>query len=96
MSGFEPVVAGAAVSAVNSAVKAATGKSIARNCYSAFKGFRKRVLQKAGEKAGEKLSKEAEEVLFNQEERAEFERRLGSHENLLESVASNPAADDRP
>ena len=94
MSGFEPVVAGAAVSAVNSAVKAATGKSIARNCYSAFKGFRKRVLQKAGEKAGEKLSKEAEEVLFNQEERAEFERRLGSHENLLESVASNPAADD--
>ena len=94
MSGFEPLVAGAAVSAVNSAVKAATGKSIARNCYSAFKGFRKRVLQKAGEKAGEKLSKEAEEVLFNQEERAEFERRLGSHENLLESVASNPAADD--
>ena len=90
MSGFEPLIAGAVVSGANSAVKLATGKSIARNCRSAAKGLRNIVLRKAGEKASQK----AEELLFNKQERAEFERRLGSLENVLESVASNPAADD--
>ena len=80
----------AAAKVANKGVKAATGRSIARHCRSAAKGLRNIVLQKAGEK----LSKEAEERLFNQEERAEFERRLGSLKTLLERVASNPAADD--
>ena len=80
----------AAAKAVNKAVKEVTGKSIAKHCKSAAKGLRNIVLRKAGEKA----SKEAEELLFNKQERAEFVDRLDSLETLLESVASNPAAED--
>ena len=93
MSGFEPfipVVACAGAKAANKAVKEVTGKSIAKHCKSAAKGLRNIVLRKAGEKA----SKEAEELLFNKQERAEFVDRLDSLETLLESVASNPAAED--
>ena len=61
MSGFEAPIAGVAVGVLNSAVKTATGKSIANNCRSALKGLRNIVLQKAGKKA----TKEAEELLFN-------------------------------
>ena len=43
------------------------------------------------QKAVEKASKKAEEVLFNQEARAEFKRRLDSLEYLLDDVASNSA-----
>ena len=90
MSGFEAPIAGVAVGVLNSAVKTATGKSIANNCRSALKGLRNIVLQKAGKKA----TKEAEELLFNKKKRAEFGNRLDSLENLLASVASNPAAED--
>ena len=93
MSGFEPlipVVACAAAKVANKGVKAATGRSIAKHCKSAAKGLRNIVLRKAGEKA----SKEAEELLFNKQERAEFVDRLDSLETLLKSVASNPAAED--
>ena len=77
MSGFEPfipVVACAGAKAANKAVKEVTGKSIAKHCKSAAKGLRNIVLRKAGEKA----SKEAEELLFNKQERAEFVDRLDS------------------
>ena len=77
----------AAAKVANKGVKAATGKSIVSHCKSAAKGLRNIVLQKAGEKA----SKKAEEVIFKQEERAEFKRRLGSLEKLLDDVESNPA-----
>ena len=90
MSGFEPLIplaACAGAKAANKAVKEVTGKSIVSHCKSAAKGLRNIVLQKAGEKA----SKKAEEVLFNQEARAEFKRRLDSLEYLLDDVASNSA-----
>ena len=90
MSGFEPLIplaACAGAKAANKAVKEVTGKSIVSHCKSAAKGLRNIVLQKAVEKA----SKKAEEVLFNQEARAEFKRRLDSLEYLLDDVASNSA-----
>ena len=90
MSGFEPLIpvaACAGAKAANKAVKEVTGKSIVSHCKSAAKGLRNIVLQKAGEKA----SKEAEELLFNKKERAEFKRRLDSLEYLLDDVASNSA-----
>ena len=49
------------------------------------------MLQKAGEKAGEKLGKEAAEYFFNKKERDEFSDRLDSLEYLLDDVASNSA-----
>ena len=50
----------AGAKAASKGVKAATGKSIVSHCKSAAKGLRNIVLQKAVEKA----SKKAEEVLF--------------------------------
>ena len=90
----ELVAVGAACALAKGAskvVEAATGKSIATNCKSAIKGLRNWVLQKAGEKAGEKLGKEAEEYFFNKNERDEFADRLDSLEYLLDDVASNSA-----
>ena len=90
MSGFEPLIpvaACAGAKAANKAVKEVTGKSIVSHCKSAAKGLRNIVLRKAGEKA----SKEAEELLFNKQERAEFVDRLDSLEQLLDDVETNSA-----
>ena len=88
---FPAACAGA--KAANKVVKEVTGKSPYHHCRSAVKGLRNIVLGRVEDEVGERLSEEVQE-LFSQEERAAFERRLGSLDNLLDSVANNPAADD--
>ena len=88
---FPAACAGA--KAANKVVKEVTGKSPYKHCRSAVKGLRNIVLGRVEDEVGERLSEEIQE-LFSQEERAVFERRLGSLDNLLDSVANNPAADD--
>ena len=88
---FPAACAGA--KAANKVVKEVTGKSPYHHCRSAVKGLRNIVLGRVEDEVGERLSEEVQE-LFSQEDRAAFERRLGSLDNLLDSVANNPAADD--
>ena len=88
---FPAACAGA--KAANKVVKEVTGKSPYKHCRSAVKGLRNIVLGRVEDEVGERLSEEVQE-LFSQEDRAAFERRLGSLDNLLDSVANNPAADD--
>ena len=88
---FPAACAGA--KAANKVVKEVTGKSAYKHCRSAVKGLRNIVLGRVEDEVGERLSEEVQEF-FSQEERAAFERRLGSLDNLLDSVANNPAADD--
>ena len=86
--------------AVNSAVRAATGKSIAQNCWSLLNKVRSKVLGTVVDVTAKQLAedawKKAEDAITGAErkERLAFSQRLAALGNTLRSLEANPVVED--